>query len=89
MKGIGKIKVKVDMSKCKNPMECKKCMRVCPEAVFAAIPAKVKKYELSKEFFLFAPFEAACIQCNLCVTACPNDAIRITVFEENEARVDQ
>lgn len=78
MDRIGNVKVKVDMSKCKNPMECQKCMRICPEAVFVSIPAKVKKYELSKDFFLFAPFEAACVHCSLCISACPNDAIRIT-----------
>lgn len=78
MKKLGNIKVKVDVSKCKNPMECQKCMRICPQAVFASIPAKVKKYELSKDFFLFAPFEAACVSCNLCTSVCPNDAIKIT-----------
>nr|MDO8098276.1 4Fe-4S dicluster domain-containing protein [Candidatus Njordarchaeota archaeon] len=75
---LGNIKIEVDGSKCKNPMECQRCMRICPQAVFAAIPTKPKKYELSKDFSLFAPFEAACVLCNLCTSACPNNAIKIT-----------
>jgi len=86
MKSLGSIKIEVDASKCGNPMECRKCMRVCPEAVFAAIPTKIKKYQLSKDFLLFAPFQAACVLCNLCTSVCPNGAIRLVPREEKKAQ---
>ncbi|WXG43278.1 MAG: 4Fe-4S dicluster-binding protein [Promethearchaeati archaeon SRVP18_Atabeyarchaeia-1] len=86
MKKLGSVKIEVDASKCRNPMECKKCMQVCPEAVFAAIPTKVKKYALSKEFFLFAPFQAACVLCNLCTSVCPKGAIRLVPQEEKKGQ---
>ncbi|WXG45900.1 MAG: 4Fe-4S dicluster domain-containing protein [Candidatus Atabeyarchaeum deiterrae] len=83
MKKSGNVKVEVDQSKCKNPMECQKCMRICPQAVFAAIPTKIKKYQLSKDFSLFAPFEAACVRCDLCTTVCPAGAIKIKTLGGN------
>jgi NAD-dependent dihydropyrimidine dehydrogenase PreA subunit len=86
MKTMGSVKIEIDASKCRNPMECQKCMRACPEAVFAAIPRKVKKYELSKDFLLFAPFQAACILCNLCTSVCPNNAIKLLPTEGKKAQ---
>jgi ferredoxin len=86
MKRMGSVRIEVDASKCRNPMECQKCMRICPEAVFAAIPTKVKKYELSKDFLLFAPFQAACILCNLCTSICPNNALKLVTKEEKKAQ---
>jgi NADH-quinone oxidoreductase subunit I len=70
-------RITIDRAKCTKPMECRKCMQVCPHAVFAASPTKIEKFKLSTEYALRAPYRAYCIVCNECMNVCPTKAIDI------------
>ena len=75
--------ISIDHSKCVTPMDCTKCLRVCPQAVFHA---ETVKYERFKEanpkeagaYKLEARWRYACTGCNVCIGVCPVDALKIT-----------
>ena len=37
--------IQIDYSKCTTPFNCKKCLQVCPQAVFHVIAAKIEKFK--------------------------------------------
>jgi len=76
-------KIEIDHSMCLTPFDCKKCLQICPQAVFFVEAVKVERFKETnlKEpgaFRLEAPSRYACSGCNDCVEACPVDAITIT-----------
>ena len=77
-------KITVDMEKCTVPFMCKKCLQVCPEAVFHV--TRVMKHEKRLEemdprvdgyYVLGAGRRDRCTVCNKCIEVCPVDAIKI------------
>lgn len=80
------IKIEVDASKCTTPFACKKCLQLCPQAVFAVAAIKVEKFKETdpKEpgsYFLLARYMDKCTGCEDCVKVCPEKAIKLTVEE--------
>ncbi len=80
-------RISIDHAKCTTPMACKKCMEVCPQAVFAAQVVKMAKYVETdvKEpgaYKLRALFQDKCVVCNDCLEVCPVNALTITLPEE-------
>lgn len=76
--------IEIDHSKCTTPFDCKKCLQICPQAVFHVDAVKVARFvETDKKapgtYHLAAPFRDKCTVCNDCINVCPVDAIKITV----------
>ena len=76
-------KIEIDHSKCTTPFDCKKCLQICPQAVFYVEPVKVERFKETdrKEpgsFKLKGELRYACTGCDKCIQVCPVDAITIT-----------
>ena len=64
--------------KCTNPFECEKCLRVCPEAVFA-LYAPDRQEGVAPDKYVIAPaLQYFCTGCGACTDVCPKDAITLT-----------
>ena len=78
--------IELDASKCTTPFDCKKCLQICPEAVFSVHAIKVEKGKETnaKEpgtYMLLVRFRDKCTGCMDCVEICPVDALKITFPE--------
>jgi len=72
----------IDHTKCTTPFDCKKCLRVCPQAVLQVYAVKVEKYkETDKKepgaYRLMNFYIDKCTMCGDCIEVCPVDAIKI------------
>ena len=75
-------KITIDQEKCTVPFLCKKCLQVCPTAIF---DVRVVKEERLKEadprtdgsYALSILRRDKCTVCNKCIEVCPVDAIKI------------
>jgi NAD-dependent dihydropyrimidine dehydrogenase PreA subunit len=75
--------IQIDYEKCTTPYACKKCLQVCPQAVFAVAAVKTVKFKETDEnepgsFKLSVAFGDKCTVCNDCVEVCPVKALRVT-----------
>jgi len=82
-------RITIDLEKCTVPFLCKKCLQICPEAVFhvTRVMSKEKRLEemdprVDGNYVLFASRRDKCTGCNLCVEVCPVDAIKIEIPEQ-------
>lgn len=73
------VNVIVDNNKCPDPLECGKCMSICPQAVFYALPTKIHRFEITpgNEYTLIPRFKNLCTGCMECVKVCPYGAIEV------------
>lgn len=73
------MQINIDYTKCTSPLDCAKCMEVCPEAVFVAKPAKIEKFKEtpSSDYKLYSIYESLCTGCMDCVEVCPAGALEI------------
>ena len=74
---------KIDYDKCTTPFAYKKCLQVCPQAVFHVVPLKQEKFKETDEnepgaFRLWVGYGDKCTVCNKCVEVCPVNALTIT-----------
>ena len=79
-------KITIDREKCVVPFLCKKCLQICPTAIFNVERVMAKEERLKEvdprvdgNFELSAPRRDKCIVCNKCLEVCPVDAIKIEV----------
>ena len=86
-------KITIDLEKCTVPFLCKKCLQICPTAVFrvSRVMAKEKRLEemdprIDGNYALFASRRDKCTICNLCLDVCPVDAIKIEVPTQERAK---
>lgn len=80
------LKIEIDESKCTTPFDCKKCLEVCPQAVFQVRVVKVERFKETdpKEpgAYKLVPFYIdKCTGCKDCVEVCPEDAIKVILPE--------
>jgi len=76
-------RIEIDRNKCTVPFLCKKCLQVCPQAVFDASPVKMTRMRETDPrepgaYRLTALYRDKCTACNQCVEVCPADALTIT-----------
>ncbi|MBN2014442.1 MAG: 4Fe-4S binding protein [Candidatus Altiarchaeota archaeon] len=73
------IRITIDKNKCKNPDECKKCLKACPAGVFMLLPTGKHQKMLSEppKHTIKTHFTEMCSLCMVCVEVCPNNAIQI------------
>jgi formate hydrogenlyase subunit 6/NADH:ubiquinone oxidoreductase subunit I len=72
----------IDYEKCMTPYACKKCLQICPQAVFAVVAVKMEKYKETDEnepgaFKLTVGYGDKCIVCDQCVDICPVKALKV------------
>ena len=79
-------KITIDQEKCTVPFLCKKCLQICPEAVFHVTRVMAKEERLKEmdpripgNYVLVATRRDRCTACNRCIDVCPVDAIKIEV----------
>jgi len=75
-------KVDIDYEKCTVPLHCRRCLDVCPQAVFAIETLKVVKYQETDPqdpgaYKLKARFRDKCTACNECADVCPVGALKV------------
>ena len=77
-------KITIDQEKCTVPFLCKKCIQICPEAVFFVTRVMEKERRLEEldprvdgNYVLSAARADKCTMCNLCIDVCPVDALSI------------
>ena len=78
--------ISIDQARCTVPFLCKKCIQICPDAVFQ-VQRVLEREERLKEldprvdgnYVLSAPRRDKCTMCNLCIEVCPVDAITIAL----------
>ncbi len=80
---MGAPKIEIDYSRCTNPMLCKKCLEICPTAVFEIQTLKMTRLKETDPredgaFKLNVYYRDRCSACNDCVKSCPVDAIKIS-----------
>ncbi len=76
--------ITIDQEKCSIPFSCKKCLQICPTAVFhvTRVMAKEKRLEemdprIDGNYALTVTRRDKCIVCNKCLEVCPVEAIKI------------
>ena len=82
--GIKPPKISIDQQKCTVPFLCKKCLQICPSAIFNVTRVMAKEERLKEmdpridgNYVLFASRRDKCVLCNKCLEVCPVDAIKI------------
>ena len=77
-------RITIDNSKCTVPFLCKKCLQICPDAVFSVTRIMSKEERLKEmdpridgNYVLSAPRRDKCTMCNKCIDVCPVDALKI------------
>jgi len=81
-------KIFIDSEKCTVPFLCKKCLQICPTAVFRVERVMAKEEKLKEmdpkvpgNYVLDGYHREKCSLCNKCIEVCPVDAIRIEAPE--------
>lgn len=84
-------RITVDQNKCTVPFLCKKCLQICPAAVFSVERAMKKEKRLEEmdprvdgNYVLHAMRRDKCTGCNLCIEVCPVNAITIELPEQKK-----
>lgn len=70
-------KVEWNSDNCQNPNECVRCLRVCPQAVFALYAPNREEGIPPTEYIISPAMQMFCNGCNACIEACPNNALKV------------
>ncbi len=78
--------IKIDQQLCTTPFACKRCLQVCPTAVFAVFETKMVRMEETDKYEpgtyrLRVAYRDKCSACNQCVDVCPVGALKIEMPE--------
>lgn len=76
------VEITIDTRRCQVPVECRKCLTVCPQAVFRIKPLRVEKFKETEpqDWGLRVGFRDACVVCMDCVKICPQKALKVKVL---------
>ncbi len=82
--------INIDRERCTTPFDCKRCLRICPSAVFnVGATHVVRGMETDKTqpgtYSLFVKYRDKCTGCNKCVEVCPVNALSLVIAEEVRA----
>ncbi len=74
--------IKIDHQRCTTPFACKRCLQICPTAVFTVHETKMVRMEETDKYEpgtyrLRVAFRDKCSACMRCVEACPEDALTV------------
>lgn len=80
-------KIKIDQQRCLTPFACKRCIQICPTAVFSVFETKMVRMEETDKFEpgnyrLRVSYRDKCSGCNQCVDVCPEHALTVTMPSE-------
>jgi len=76
--------IKIDRSRCQTPFACKRCLQVCPTAVFGVYETKMVRMEETDPlepgtYRLAVIYRDKCSACGQCVEVCPEDALTVSM----------
>ena len=79
--------IKIDQARCTTPFACKRCLQVCPTAVFSVHEMRMVRMEETDKFEpgtfrLRVAYRDKCSACNRCVEVCPEAALTVRMPEE-------
>ena len=77
-------KINIDLERCTVPFLCKRCLQICPTAVFSVRSVKEERLKeadprVDGTYVLSVQRRDKCTVCNRCLEVCPVDAIKIEV----------
>ena len=78
--------IKINQQACTTPFACKRCLQVCPTAVFMVHETKMVRLEETDKnepgnYRLRVAYRDKCSACNRCIDVCPNNALTIEMPE--------
>jgi len=73
--------IKIDYSKCSEPLRCAKCLEVCSPIAIIAKPIRIEKFKETphSEYRIVPRYRAVCNLCRRCEEVCPEKAISVTL----------
>ena len=82
------VEIAIDRERCRfsmyDPRGCKRCLQICPTAVFASRPIEKRDFSKPVEqrvdptvWTLLVTWEDYCNGCGACIRACPHGALSI------------
>lgn len=82
--------IEIDRTKCTTPFACKRCLQVCPTAVFGVRETRMVRMEETDKYEpgtyrLFVAYRDKCSGCNHCVEVCPEGALNVYMPSEASA----
>ncbi|MBI2328147.1 MAG: 4Fe-4S dicluster domain-containing protein [Chloroflexi bacterium] len=77
-------RITIDLEKCTVPFLCKKCIQICPTAVFSVRSIKEERLKeadprVDGTYVLSVQRRDKCTVCNRCLEVCPVAALKIEV----------
>ncbi len=83
------VEITVNEEKCRfslyDPSGCKRCIEICPLAIFATRPIQKRDFSVPREqrvdptiWMLLTPWQDYCDGCGACLRACETGALTIT-----------
>jgi NADH-quinone oxidoreductase subunit I len=75
------VDIAIDRQRCPVPLDCRKCITICPQAVFELIPTNLRRFEevARQDWVLRVRYRPDCVACMDCVKVCPQKALKVKV----------
>jgi len=89
---MARVQIAINYEKCHSPVECHKCIEICPQCVYKMHLPKIDKGKaMSTDAWELAMwFPGECVGCLECIRVCPEGALELIASCEDEcpAHVD-
>ena len=77
------IKIELDPAKCSSPLDCRRCLEVCPQRLFRTYPKVVRKPgKPAEDWTIAVVLPILCTGCMKCEQVCSQEAIKVTTGME-------
>ncbi|AFM40099.1 NADH:ubiquinone oxidoreductase chain I-like protein [Desulfosporosinus acidiphilus SJ4] len=78
--------ITIDYALCQDPLNCRKCLSICPSVVFVCGPTKVWKGRESdsREYKIIGRYYDKCSGCGDCEEVCPTNALKVTFIPREQ-----